>query len=165
MFLSLQSSITCSFNYIYVFLLKFKSEAIKSGDYLVDSVESHGFFPCLLFLRAHELSALTAPDFSLVTLPASLPALCLRAVSCSVLLASSGRGGGARGPPAVGCLVPAEISGSQEMRHPSNILTRNGGGQWSGCVCVNTRSPNTHTRAAHPPHLHPNTHPELILHP
>lgn len=31
------------------------------------------------------------------------------------------------------------------MRRLSNILTGDGGGQWSGCVCVNTSFPNTHT--------------------
>lgn len=46
--------------------------------------------------------------------------------------------------PTAGLLLPAEIRDSQAMRRPSNILTADGSGQWSGCVCVNTSSQNTH---------------------
>lgn len=52
--------------------------------------------------------------------------------------------GGLKARGAAGFLVPAEIRGSRAMRRPSNILTADWGGQWSGCVCVNTRSPNIH---------------------
>lgn len=65
-------------------------------------------------------------------------------------------------------LVPAEIRGSQAMRRPSNILTGDGGGQWRGCVCVNTSSTNTHMCKWTPPsptfspqHAHPNTQRDL----
>lgn len=56
------------------------------------------------------------------------------------------------------------------MRRLSNILTADGSGQWSGCVCVNTSSQNTHvygdmlTEYMHPPSpLTPA--PELIAEP
>lgn len=66
-----------------------------------------------------------------------LSALCLSCPGADSILEG-------RGLPAAGFLVPAEIRGSQAMRRPSNILTGDGGGQWSGCVCVNTSSQNTH---------------------
>ncbi len=80
------------------------------------------------------------------------------------MLTASSRG---RGLPAAGCLVPAEIRGSQAMRRPSNILTSDGGGQWSGCVCVNTSSLNTHMCKESCSHKHTHapchlTAPELI---
>lgn len=56
------------------------------------------------------------------------------------------------------------------MRHPSNILTADGSGQWSGCVCVNTSSQNTrvwrHARRIHTRTPSPLTPaPELIAEP
>lgn len=102
-----------------------------------------------------------------------LPVLCLSCRSADSIFKG-------RGLPAAGFLVPAEIRVSQAMRRPSNILTRDGEEQWSGCVCVNTSSLNTHMCKETPSplnpfllpeHAHRNTHtctlftnaPELIL--